>query len=133
GDTSTGIEYWRRPKHKPSLTASWLPIDRLSFSATMLYVGSQVDGDRSFSIQRLDTDPYFVVNLAAEYNLNKSVTLFARIDNLFDKRYESPTGFQRPGFGVFGGARVSWGPGPAPAQNSDEAKKSLRSEMETSK
>ena len=132
-DDTTGLELLRRPKHKASLTASWLPIDRLSFSATMLYVGSQVDGDRSFSIQRLDTDPYFVVNLAGEYNLNKSVTLFARIDNLFDKRYESPTGFQRPGFGVFGGARVSWGPAPTPAQNSEEDNKTLRSEKETSK
>src|SRR3989440_6564641 len=106
-DDTTGLELLRRPKHKASLTASWLPTDRLSFSATLLYVGSQVDGNRSFSIQRLDTDPYLVVNLAAEYNLNKRVTLFARINNLFDKRYESPTGFQRPGFGVFGGARVS--------------------------
>src|SRR5438067_3860838 len=112
-DDTTGLELLRRPKHKASLTASWLPIDRLSFSATMLYVGSQVDGDRSFSIQRLDTDPYFVVNLAAEYTLNKNVKLFARIDNLFDKRYENPTGFQRPGFGVFGGVQLSWGPSPA--------------------
>ena len=107
----------------------------ISFSVTMLYVGSQVDGDRSFSIQRLNTDPYFVVNLAADYNLNKSVTLFARIDNLFDKRYESPTGFQRPGFGVFGGVRLSWGPAPTPAQSSEEDNKTqiTRSEKETSK
>jgi len=125
-DDTTGLELLRRPKHKASLTASWLPIDRLSLSATLLYVGSQVDGNRSFSIQRLDTDPYFIVNLAAEYNLNKSVTLFARIDNLFDKRYESPTGFQRPGFGVFGGVRVAWGPAPTTAQSSEEDNKTSK-------
>ena len=86
----------------------WLPTDRLTISATGLYVGSQVDGNRSFSIQRLDTDPYFVVNLAADYDLGKGVTLFARIDNVFDERYENPTGFQRPGFGVFAGIRVNF-------------------------
>ena len=125
-DDTTGLELLRRPKHKASLTASWLPIDRLSFSATLLYVGSQVDGNRSFSIQRLNTDPYFVVNLAAEYSVNKSVALFARIDNLLDRRYESPTGFQRPGFGVFGGVRLSWGPAPAPAQSSEEDNKTSK-------
>ncbi|HEX8489930.1 MAG TPA: hypothetical protein VF626_02830, partial [Chthoniobacterales bacterium] len=84
------------------------PIDRLTISASALYVGSQVDGNRSFSIQRLDTDPYFLVNLAADYDLGRGVTLFARIDNLFDERYENPTGFQRPGFGVFAGMRVNF-------------------------
>jgi vitamin B12 transporter len=48
------------------------------------------------------------VNLAADYDLGKGVTLFARIDNVFDERYENPTGFQRPGFGVFAGMRVNF-------------------------
>jgi vitamin B12 transporter len=107
-DDTTGLELLRRPKHKASLNVIWLPTDRLTISATALYVGSQVDGNRSFSIQRLDTDPYYVVNLAADYDLGKGVTLFARIDNVFDKRYENPTGFQRPGFGVFAGIRVNF-------------------------
>jgi vitamin B12 transporter len=118
-DDTTGLELLRRPEHKASLNVSWLPIDRLSLSATALYVGSQVDGDRSFSIQRLDTDPYFVVNLAANYDCGRGVTVFARIDNVFDERYENPTGFQRPGFGVFGGVRVAWGPAPSPPLQSE--------------
>ena len=121
-DDTTGLELLRRPKHKASLNLTWLPTDRLSFSATMLYVGSQVDGNRSFSIQRLDADPYFLVNLAADYDLGKGVTLFARIDNLFDRRYESPTGFQRPGFGVFAGIRVNFD-AKAPATRAEQADK----------
>jgi vitamin B12 transporter len=119
-DDTTGLELLRRPRHKASLNLVWLPTDRLTISATALYVGSQVDGNRSFSIQRLDTDPYFVVNLAADYDLGKSVTLFARIDNLFDRRYESPTGFQRPGFGVFAGIRVDFD-AKAPATQAEPA------------
>jgi vitamin B12 transporter len=107
-DDTTGLQLIRRPKHKAGLNLLWLPIDRLSISATALYVGSQLDGNRSFSIQRLETDPYFLVNLAADYDLGRGVTLFARIDNLFDERYENPTGFQRPGFGVFAGMRVEF-------------------------
>ena len=107
-DDATGLELLRRPKHRASINATWRPIDKLAVSATLLYVGSQVDGNRSFSITRLDTDPYFLVNLAAEYDVGKGVTLFARADNLFDRRYEDPTGFQRPGFGFFAGLRVNF-------------------------
>jgi hypothetical protein len=42
--------------------------------------------------------------------------VFARIDNLFDERYENPTGFQRPGFGVYAGMRVNFA-----AKNSEAA------------
>jgi vitamin B12 transporter len=107
-DDTTDLELLRRPKHRASLNATWRPIDRLSLSTTMIYVGSQVDGNRSFSIPRLNTDPYFLVNLAAEYDAGKGVTVFARADNLFDHRYEDPTGFQRPGFGFYAGVRVAF-------------------------
>jgi vitamin B12 transporter len=129
-DDRTGLELLRRPEHKASFTATWLPIDRLSLSATMLYVGSQVDGNRSFSIQRLNTDPYFLVNLAANYDLGKGVTLFARIDNLLDRRYEDPTGFQRPGFGVFAGVRVSFD---AKASSSRPTEAGINTQVEHSK
>jgi vitamin B12 transporter len=118
-DDTTGLELLRRPKHKASLNVVWIPIDRLTISASALYVGSQVDGNRSFSIQRLDTDPYFLVNLAADYDLGKGVTLFARIDNVFDERYENPTGFQRPGFGAFAGIHVEFGGKSPPAATSE--------------
>ena len=52
-DDSTDLELLRRPKHRASLNATWRPIERLSLSTTMIYVGSRVDGNRSFSIPRL--------------------------------------------------------------------------------
>ena len=33
--------------------------------------------------------------------------VFGRIDNLLNERYQNPTGFDRPGFGIFGGIRVA--------------------------
>jgi vitamin B12 transporter len=108
-DDTTDLELLRRPRNKASLSANWRPTDRLSLSATLLYVGSQVDGNRSFSIQRLNTPDYYLVNLAGEYDLGRGFTVFARIDNLLDHRYENPTGFQRPGFGAYAGLRVAYG------------------------
>jgi len=133
-DDRTGLELLRRPKHKASLKATWRPIDKLSISTTMLYIGSQVDGNRSFSIQRLNTDPYFLVNLAAEYDVGKGVTLFARADNLFDRHYQDPTGFQRPGFAFFAGARVTFSGKVSTAERNEADKETqLYSQKDTSK
>jgi vitamin B12 transporter len=128
-DDTTGEELLRRPKNSASLVATWNPTDKLSMSATVLYVGSQVDGNRDFSIPRLRTDPYFLVNLATSYDLGKGVALFARVDNLLDRRYENPTGFQRPGFGVFAGLRVTFA---APASRAHASETGINTRVDQS-
>ncbi|MDO8876229.1 MAG: TonB-dependent receptor, partial [Pseudolabrys sp.] len=50
---------------------------------------------------------YTVVNLAANYVVNPNVTVFGRVDNLFDKQYENPVGWLQPGMGVFGGIKYT--------------------------
>lgn len=102
-------ELLRRPRHKASATATWTPTDKLTFSATLLYVGSWVDGNRDFSVPRMNAKGATLVNLAAEYKATDKVTVFGRIDNLFDKRWENPIGFLVPGFGAYGGIKVAIG------------------------
>jgi vitamin B12 transporter len=45
------------------------------------------------------------VNVAADYKVNERATVFGRVDNLFNEHYEDPTGFLRPGIGVFAGVK----------------------------
>ena len=97
----------RRPRHKGSVSAFWMPIDPLTLSVTVLRVGDWIDGNRDFSIPRLKAPGFTVVNLAADYRVNEYAKVFARIDNLFDERYEDPTGFLRPGFAVYAGMRLN--------------------------
>ena len=52
--------------------------------------------------------PYTLVNLAGSYDLGHGVTLFARINNLLDRHYQDPIGFQHQGLGVFGGIKVAF-------------------------
>jgi vitamin B12 transporter len=106
-DALTGLELLRRPRDKASVTAYWTPIDPLSLSATVLTVSNWVDTNRDGSIPRLTQGGYTIVNLAANYTVNDQMKLFARIDNLFDLNYQDPNGFERPGFGVFVGARLA--------------------------
>jgi vitamin B12 transporter len=105
-DDLTGEELLRRPKDKIDMTAAWRATDRLKITATWLYVGGQVDGSRDFSIPRLWASPYATVNLAASYDLGHGVTLFVRADNLTNRHYEEPAGFEKPGVGVFGGVKL---------------------------
>jgi vitamin B12 transporter len=104
-DETTHLPLIRRPRHKASLTAGWRPIDALSLDATLLYVGPQVDGNRDFSIPRLKLSGYTLVNLAASWKASDRLSLYGRLENALDTRYQSPDGFLRPGLGVFAGIR----------------------------
>ena len=106
-DENAHQELLRRPRHKASLTANWTPTDRLTLSATLIYVGDRVDGNRDFSISRMRAPGAAIVNLAADYKLDDRFTLFGRADNLFDKRYENPVGYLVPGLSAVGGVRLA--------------------------
>jgi vitamin B12 transporter len=99
-------ELLRRPKHKGNLNATWQATHALLLNASVLTVSSWVDGNRDFSIPRLDAPGYTTVNLAASFDLSRQLAVFGRIDNLFDRHYENPVGFLQPRMGVFAGIRA---------------------------
>jgi vitamin B12 transporter len=101
-------ELLRRPKDKASLNVAWQATRQLSVTAEALYVGPRIDGNRDFTISRLTAPGYSTVNLTADYQINQTLTLFGRITNLLDRRYEDPVGFLQPRIGVFAGAKASF-------------------------
>jgi vitamin B12 transporter len=100
-------ELLRRPKHKASVNAAWHITEAAVLSATFLYVGPSVDVNRAGTVSGLQANGYPLVNLAGSYDLGNGVSAYARIDNLFDRHYQNPIGFLRPGLGVFAGVRVA--------------------------
>lgn len=48
---------------------------------------------------------YALVNLTARYAINRELSLEGRINNLFDKDYETVSGYNTPGFNAFVGLR----------------------------
>ena len=99
-------ELLRRPKQKIDLDAAWQAAGALSFDATLLYVGSWIDGNRDFSIPRLQAAGYTTVNLAGNYDLSRLFSVYARLNNLLDRHYENPVGFLQPSIGVFAGIKA---------------------------
>jgi vitamin B12 transporter len=107
-DQTTHEELLRRPKNKATLRASWQATPRLLIDSTVLYVGNWVDGNRDFSVQRLDAPGYTTWDVAGTYVLTKNFSVFARVNNLLDKTYETPVGFLAPSIGAFAGVKVTF-------------------------
>jgi vitamin B12 transporter len=101
-------ELLRRPKNKVSLNAKWQATDALLFTATAVYTGKWVDINRSGSESGLFATPYTLVNLTAAYDLGHGVSFFGRINNLLDRHYQDPIGFQHQGLGVFAGVKLAF-------------------------
>lgn len=107
-DAITNTPLQRRPADKTSISAVWQAMDKLNVSATALWVSGWYDFDRfGLVFPAFKTSPYSIVNLAVNYAVNDSVTVFGRIDNLLDERYQNPIGFEKQGFGIYGGVRVT--------------------------
>jgi vitamin B12 transporter len=99
-------ELLRRPQNKATLAAEWRATSKATLTGTLLYVGPWIDGNRDFTIPRLTAPGYVTVNVTGEYKADAHWTLFGRLTNLLDRRYQEPIGFLAPGFGAFGGVKA---------------------------
>ncbi len=107
-DALTGEELLRRPRNKVSVTSSWKATDALTLTATANFLSSWRDDFLGSNYVPGYRSPGFTtVNIAATYAATDRITLFGRIDNVFDAKYENPAGYLRPGIGVFGGAKIA--------------------------
>jgi vitamin B12 transporter len=71
------------------------------------YTGSRPDKDfTAFPAVDKELPSYWLVNLNARYQLSKQLSLFGRIDNVFNRDYQTAYGYNQPSRGVFAG--VSW-------------------------
>lgn len=79
----------RRPMHKASLEANYIPLSGLNLNCSVIYTGAREDKDFSgWTTVRVTLPDYTLVNLAASYRVSSFATLNARMENIFDKYYE---------------------------------------------
>jgi vitamin B12 transporter len=108
-DTTKGEDLVRRARNKASLAATWSPVERASFTARVGAVGARRDTDFGSGASLpapVTLDPYVLVSLMARYDLSRSIGFFARVENLFNARYQEVFGYGTPGLSAFGGVRV---------------------------
>lgn len=102
-----GVKEIRRPDFLGSATFTWKPLDVLSFTASVDHTGSQLDSDFStFPSTARELDAYTLVGLNAAYDVNESITLTLRGDNLLDEKYQEVLGYASQGRGIYAGLRA---------------------------
>jgi iron complex outermembrane receptor protein len=80
----SGNHVSRTPKHTINFTLNLkTPDDKLTVSPELVYKGSYYADEAN----QFKQGGYTVANLRTEYKISKSVEVFGRIDNIFDKNY----------------------------------------------
>jgi vitamin B12 transporter len=105
-DNDTGEPLLRRPKHKLDLDVEFQPVSRVSINLAVNYVSDYKDISRETS-GIIKGDDYAVLDIAADYLLNKQWRLFGRVENATDEHYEPADGFQASDRGLFAGAELT--------------------------
>ena len=82
-----------------------------------------MDVNRTGTVSGLTANDYTIVNVEGSFDLKDELTAYGRIDNLLNRHYQDPIGFQRPGCGIFAGVRIAFnatGTGVASARKEGE-------------
>lgn len=105
---ATGGDLRRRPKQKLSADVRYQASDRLSVVGGMRFngPGKDVSGNPLASSQEINKGSHTLVNVSANYDVNDDASLFGRINNLLNRKYETADGLAGSSRAVVVGARL---------------------------
>jgi len=96
----------RRPKHSGSVSADG-SIGRITYGASLAYVGKHLDNRDTFPFDRVTLGSYWLADARVAYAVVPGVELFARGANLFDQHYQDVFSYRTEGRGLFAGIRLA--------------------------
>jgi len=99
-----GNDLARRPRQSVSASIDWKTPIGLGLGATVLSVGDSFDDAGNFT--RLEG--YTIVGLRADFPVGDKFSIYGRVDNLFDEKYEVARGYGTPGRAAYGGIRLKF-------------------------
>ena len=94
----TGTTLLRRAKTLASASV-WQPVSDAKVGVEWNYVGPRVD------VGNVRLASYQLVNVLAQWSIDKNFELFGRVENLLDKSYETADGYPQAGLSAFIGLR----------------------------
>lgn len=100
----------RRPRHSGSLNMAYTFYEnRAQIFGEAIFNGKMQDtafiGGAS---SRVNLDSYTTVNIGGSYKFTDKLEGYARIENLFDKKYQEVYGYNTPGRSAFAGLKASF-------------------------
>ena len=99
---NAGKQLTRRPKNMWNASAAYRWPVGLSTSAAVRHVGKTFNNDANTVVVK----GYTVVDVRASYPVTEQIEVFGRVENLFDKDYETILNYGAAGRGAFAGIRA---------------------------
>lgn len=95
----------RRPKNTLNLTLDYYGVKDLHVGINGEYIGERYSNDNESGTQ---TGKYTVLNFVSNYEINKNFSIYAKIDNLFDKYYQVVDGYATAPLSAYAGIKVQF-------------------------
>ena len=102
GSATFGNDLARRPKHALTVAGDWTPGQVVTLGADLRVVSGSFD-DAANTVR---LGGYAVLTLRGEWDASEYVTLFGRVENVWDESYQTAAGYATPGRGAYVGARA---------------------------
>src|ERR1044072_9147352 len=99
-----GARLPRRPRNEVYVSASYLWCKKLRTTIEAKFVNAREE--LNFGGPNFDIEDYSFVNIAAEYEVNAHLSIFARIDNLTNEHYSEVFGFPALGRAAYAGVKL---------------------------
>lgn len=104
-----GVPEIRRPKQAASLNVNYTFAEgRGQVGTGLVYNGKMTDSVFTYPLQRVTLDDYLLVNVSASYKLDDRITLFGRVENMLDSKYEEVYGYTSAPAAAYGGIKVEF-------------------------
>jgi vitamin B12 transporter len=98
----TGKPLSRRPEHSGTVSLTYTGVERLQATLSATFVGARFNNTAATMV----LPAYTRVDVSATYRINDAVSVFGRIENLLNARYQDPLGYNTAGFSVYAG--LTW-------------------------
>ena len=107
---SKGAELARRPKHLANAGLAYQITEKLGADMNVSYTGKRMDTYYSptYSTHKVKLPSYTLANLGVNYKVVDNLTIYANLNNVFNKKYENVLGYGQDGRHVYVGLRGSF-------------------------
>ncbi len=107
-DNGTGLQMEEMPVHQGSVRVSYAPheVSGLDTWVRMNAAGRSFDTVRGQG--RVALSGYATFDLGANYEIDKTFSVYGRVENLFDEEYCQKAGFENAGIAAYAGVRAKF-------------------------
>lgn len=107
-DEQTKLRLERRPRNKTTLQIIGQVTPEWQVSGNILCVGTQVDFDSQNYPRKVNMPCYTLLGAETSYQMSEQWQIYGRGENILNRRYENPEGYQQTGLGLYAGLRTRW-------------------------